>query len=98
MPRIKIVHSRVVDIPVRQKDYFWDDFYGSKRTSLEKYIFRILVYGSTAEIAEIADAYRDEALDVVERYREVLPLARGLRAFLRGRSRKAEAVRTSTPA
>jgi hypothetical protein len=85
MPRIKVVHSRPVEIPARLKRYFWDDYHGSKRTSLEKYIFRILVYGSAAEIAEVAEAYRDETLDVVERYRDVLPLARGLRAFLRGR-------------
>lgn len=87
MPRIKLVYSRPVDIPARMKDYFWDDYHGSRRTSLEKYIFRILIYGSTADIAEVAGAYPGETLDVVERYRDHLPLARGLRAFLCRRSR-----------
>ena len=83
MPRIKIVYCRQVDIPARMKDYFWDDYHASRRTNLEKYIFRVLVYGSTADIAEVASAYPDETFDVVERYYDRIPLARGLRSFLR---------------
>jgi hypothetical protein len=76
MSRMRLVHSRQVDIPARMKDYFWDDYHGSRRTSLEKYIFRILIYGGTADIADVAGAYPGETLDVVERYRDHLPLAR----------------------
>ncbi len=82
MERIKIVHSGSVPIPARYKDYLWDEFYGRGETSLEKLILRVLIYGSTADIEEIARSYPRETLDVIDRYRDQLPLARGLRAFL----------------
>jgi len=82
LARIKIVYSAPVRIPVRYRDYFWDDLHGAGETSVEKFIVRVLIYGSSADIAEIARDYPAETLEIIERYREQLPLARGLRAFV----------------
>jgi hypothetical protein len=89
MDRIKIVHTRSVPIPIRYQDYFWDDFHDRGNTSLEKFILRILVYGSAAHIAEITQDYPRETLDIIERYQDRLPVARGLRAFVIRQIRRA---------
>ena len=89
MDRIKIVHTRFVPIPPRYRDYFWDDYHGRRETTLEKFLLRALVYGSAAHIAEIAQAHPQETLDVIERYHDRLPVARGLRAFVARQLRKA---------
>ena len=91
MDRIKIVHSRSVPIPPRYRDYFWDDYHGRGETTLEKFILRILIYGSTAHIAEVARAHPRETLEVIERYQDRLPVARGLRAFVVRQLGKAKA-------
>jgi len=89
MDRIKIIHSRPVSIPARYKDYFWDDYHGRGETTLEKFIFRVLVYGSPGHIGEVALDHPRETLDVIERYRDRLPTVRGLRAFVARRLRTA---------
>jgi len=89
MDRIKIVYSRSVPIPSRYRDYFWDDYHDRGETTLEKFIFRVLVYGSTAHIAEIARAHPRETVDVIDRYQDRLPVARGLRAFVDRQLRRA---------
>jgi len=91
MDRIKIVHSRFVPIPLRYKDYFWDDYHGRGETTLEKFILRVLIYGSTAHIAEIARDHPWETLEVIERYQDRLPVARGLRAFVGRQLERAKA-------
>jgi hypothetical protein len=87
MDRIKIVYSQPVSIPARYKDYFWDDYRSRGETTLEKFILRVLVYGSPEHIAEVALDHPQETLDVIERYRDRLPAARGLRAFVARRLR-----------
>lgn len=94
MRRVKPVHTAVVPIPERYRDYFWDDFYSGGKTRLEKLLLRVLIYGSSEHIREIVRSYPKESLDVAERYEAELPAGRGLRAFV---SRTIRRERLSAP-
>jgi hypothetical protein len=80
--RNKLIHAAIVPIPERYRDYFWDDFYGEKKTPLEKLILRVFIYGGVKHIREIIRSYPQESLDIATRYEAELPVGRGLKAFV----------------
>ncbi len=64
--RIKPSYTTTVKIPQKYKSFFWDCPYG--KVILEKFILRILQYGSFEEIKEVYRKYSQETLDIAFKY------------------------------
>lgn len=67
--RVKIQYTEQVEIPQEFKKYFWDCPDG--KTYLEKFILRILTYGSFEEIKRIYEKYPKETHHIAFKYPEI---------------------------
>ncbi len=67
--RIKPKYTQTVRIPKKFKSLFWDCPNG--KTYLEKFILRILNYGSFKDIKWLYKKYKNETFDIITRYDDI---------------------------
>lgn len=76
--RMKPEYLQKVEIPEKFKTYFWDCSNGE--TYLEKFILRILTYGTFEEIKYIYNQFPEETYKIAFKYPEI---KRGVRFWVK---------------